>query len=121
MLADLTKSQVFSVARWLNETRDGVLFPASVFKKTSSTQTFLSRHKEDTNLSYDELDSVLDALLAARPRHALPDINARQNDVRKTVFDMEFKRRQEATPLRVSDTPFGRSWSVPLIGHFRLP
>ncbi len=121
VLADLTKSQVFSVARWLNETRDGVLFPASVFKKTSSTQTFLSRHKEDTNLSYDELDSVLDALLAARPRHALPDINARQSDVRKTVFGMEFKRRQEATPLRVSDTPFGRSWSVPLIGRFRLP
>lgn len=121
VLADLTKSQVFAVAHWLNEHRNGMLFPPSIFKKTSTTQAFLSRHKEDTSLSYDELDSVLDALLAARPRHALPDINAKQREVRDTVFGMEFKRRQEATPLYVSGKPFGRAWSVPLIGRFKLP
>ena len=37
------------------------------------------------------------------------------------VFGMEFKRRQEPQPLYVSDKPFGRSWTVPLVGHFNLP
>ncbi len=121
VIADLTKTQVYEVARWLNGSRAGNLFPPSVFKRSPTAQAFLSRHREDTSLSYGELDGVLDALLAARPRLPLPVVNPRQDEVRRNVFSMEFKRRQEPTPLYVSGRPFGRGWSVPLVGRFRLP
>ena len=116
VIADLTKSQVYAVAHWLNEDRKG-LFPETMLKKAPSCKS--SRQMQD--LPYGELDEVLDALLAARPRRPLTDLHARQKDVRQRVFGMEFKRRQEPQPLYVSDKPFGRSWTVPLVGHFNLP
>ena len=116
VIADLTKSQVYAVAHWLNEARKG-LFPETMLKKSPSCKS--SRQMQD--LPYGELDEVLDALLAARPRRPMADLHARQKDVRQRVFGMEFKRRQEPQPLYVSDKPFGRSWTVPLVGHFNLP
>ena len=116
VIADLTKSQVYAVAHWLNEDRKG-LFPETMLKKAPSCKS--SRQMQ--NLPYGELDEVLDALLAARPRRPMADLHARQKDVRQRVFGMEFKRRQEPQPLYVSDKPFGRSWTVPLVGHFNLP
>lgn len=116
VIADLTKSQVYAVAHWLNEARKG-LFPETMLKKAPSCKS--SRQMQD--LPYGELDEVLDALLAARPRRPMADLHARQKDVRQRVFGMEFKRRQEPQPLYVSDKPFGRSWTVPLVGHFNLP
>lgn len=116
VVADLTKSQVYAVAHWLNTDRKG-LFPESMLKKAPSCKS--SRQMQD--LPYGELDEVLDALLAARPRRPLANLHARQNEVRQRVFGMEFKRRQEPQPLYVSDKPFGRSWTVPLVGHFNLP
>ena len=116
VIADLTKSQVYAVAHWLNQDRKG-LFPESMLKKAPSCKS--SRQMQD--LPYGELDEVLDALLAARPRRPMADLHARQKDVRQRVFGMEFKRRQEPQPLYVSDKPFGRSWTVPLVGHFNLP
>ena len=116
VIADLTKSQVYAVAHWLNQDRKG-LFPESMLKKSPSCKS--SRQMQD--LPYGELDEVLDALLAARPRRPLTDLHPRQSDVRQRVFGMEFKRRQEPQPLYVSDKPFGRSWTVPLVGHFNLP
>ncbi len=121
VIADLTKTQVYDVAHWLNDHRAGTLFPPSVLKRTPSSQTFLSRHRESSSLPYVELDTVLDSLLTARPRQPLPAVNARQDEVRDNVFRMEFKRRQEPTPLSVSGRPFGRGWRVPLAGRFRLP
>ena len=116
VIADLTKSQVYAVAHWLNQDRKG-LFPETMLKKSPSCKS--SRQMQD--LPYGELDEVLDALLAARPRRPLTDLHPRQSDVRQRVFGMEFKRRQEPQPLYVSDKPFGRSWTVPLVGHFNLP
>ena len=116
VIADLTKSQVYAVAHWLNEARKG-LFPETMLKKAPSCKS--SRQMQD--LPYGELDEVLDALLAARPRRPMADLHAHQKDVRQRVFGMEFKRRQEPQPLYVSDKPFGRSWTVPLVGHFNLP
>ena len=117
VVADLTKTQVQAVARWLNEARD--IFPASVLQNAS--QTRISRQKTGLALPYAELDTVLDALLAAQPRRPLPRIHKRQDEVRDRVFGMEFKRRQEPQPLYVSDKPFGRAWTVPLTGKFNLP
>lgn len=118
VVADLTKTQVYAVARWLDEKRGG-LFPASVFKCAPSCNKQPSRQMSD--LPYADLDVVLDALLAAKPRRLLPRLDQRQDDVRDRVYNMEFKRRQMPQPLYVSSKPFGRDWTVPLVGHFRLP
>lgn len=116
VIADLTKSQVYDVAAWLHEDRKG-LFPESVLRKAPSRK----RSRQMQDLPYRELDDVLGALLTARPRRPLPTLHDRQSEVRERVFGMEFKRRQEPQPLYVSDRPFGRSWTVPLVGHFTLP
>ncbi len=118
VVADLTKTQVREVAGWLNEDRRG-LFPESVLARAHPGQETGARQQAD--LPYAELDVVLDALLAARPRRPMPSLDEKQDEVRGRVFAMEFKRRQEPQPLYVSDKPFGRSWSVPLVGSFRLP
>ncbi|MBQ2515819.1 MAG: NAD+ synthase, partial [Desulfovibrio sp.] len=75
----------------------------------------------DTIPPYDELDPIIEAVISAESRVPAGDLGPRAEEVRTRIFRAEFKRRQEPQPLYVSQRPFGRAWSVPLAGRFRLP
>ena len=121
VIADLTKTQVYSVGAWYNTWKGRTIIPTAIFTKEPSAELRPGQKDSDSIPPYADLDPVLEALLAAEPRHAVADLGPRGEEVRTRLFRAEFKRRQEPQPLYVSAKPFGRAWTVPLAGNFRLP
>lgn len=121
VIADLTKTQVYSVGAWYNSWKGRQVIPQAIFDKEPSAELRPGQKDSDSIPPYADLDPVLETLLSSEPRRPLGDLGPRGEEVRGRLFRSEFKRRQEPQPLYVSPRPFGRAWSVPLAGHFRLP
>ncbi|WP_297847752.1 NAD+ synthase [uncultured Desulfovibrio sp.] len=121
VIADLTKTRVYAVARWYNTYRGAEIIPRNVFDKAPSAELRPGQKDTDSLPPYEELDPVLEALLepsAERQDKPLDDLCL---EVRHKLFRAEFKRRQEPPALHVSRTPFGAGWRAPVAGRYRLP
>lgn len=121
VIADLTKTQVYDVAAWFNRLRGSEVIPRAIFDKAPSAELRPGQKDSDSIPPYEDLDPLLEAILSAAPRVPVANRSSRYEEVRMKLFRAEFKRRQEPQPLYVSSKPFGRAWSVPLAGKFRLP
>ncbi len=121
VIADLTKTQVYQVAEWYNKAKGREVIPRAIFEKATSAELRPGQKDSDTIPPYDELDPIIEAVISAESRVPAGDLGPRAEEVRTRIFRAEFKRRQEPQPLYVSQRPFGRAWSVPLAGRFRLP
>ena len=121
VIADLTKTQVYDVAEWYNRSRGSNVIPRAIIEKAPSAELHPGQKDSDSLPPYSELDPIIETLIAAEPRTPLSPCGPRGPEVRARLFRSEFKRRQEPQPLYVSARPFGRAWSVPLAGNFRLP
>lgn len=121
VIADLTKTQVYDVAEWYNRSRGSDIIPRAIIEKAPSAELHPGQKDSDSLPPYSELDPIIETLIAAEPRTPLSPCGPRGPEVRARLFRSEFKRRQEPQPLYVSARPFGRAWSVPLAGNFRLP
>lgn len=125
VIADLTKTQVYAVARWYNEHRGAAVIPQNVFDKAPSAELRPGQKDADSLPPYEELDPILERLLAD------PDSGAGAGqdtpltqtclEVRDKLFRAEFKRRQEPLALQVSRVPFGAGWQAPVAGRYCLP
>lgn len=121
VIADLWKTEVYALARWLN--RDGERVPRSTIDKPPSAELRPDQLDTDSLPPYGELDPVLRLLVeeelpvaevAGRTGMARAEVARLQ----RLVMANEFKRFQYAPTLRVS----GRSWSgrrVPVAHRFR--
>ncbi len=119
VIADLTKTEVYAVARWFNTARGEELIPRAIFDKAPSAELRPGQKDSDSLPPYDVLDPALQHLLSPDP-HGLP-LSPVERDVRARMFAAEFKRRQEPPALYLSDMPFGGGWQVPMSGRYRMP
>ncbi len=115
-IADLYKTEVYALARWLN--RDGERIPVPTITKPPSAELRPDQTDQDSLPPY----AVLDRILRAHVEQALgPEaIVARGEDpavvrdVLALVRRAEFKRWQMAPGLRVSPRAFGVGRRIPL-------
>jgi len=115
-IADLPKTRVFSLCRWLN--RDRELIPANVLAKPPSAELRPGQLDSDSLPPYEILDDILDRLVN---RHqAASDIVAAGRDpavvqrVAQLVARAEFKRRQAPPGLKLTERAFGTGWRMPI-------
>ena len=115
-IADVPKTQVFELCRWLN--REQTIIPPSVLTKPPSAELKPGQVDTDSLPHYDVLDGILGRLVE---KHQSPQeiINAgfEQEVVVKIcqlVQRSEFKRRQAAPGLKVTDRAFGAGWRMPI-------
>jgi NAD+ synthetase len=116
VIADVPKTRVYRVASWLN--RDGEIIPASVLTKPPSAELRENQTDQDALPPYDVLDDILerhieryqsaDEIVAAGFD---PSVVRRVLDLVRTA---EFKRRQAAPGLRISERAFGTGWRMPI-------
>jgi NAD+ synthase (glutamine-hydrolysing) len=121
VIADVFKTEVYQVARWIN--RDRVIIPTDSITKPPSAELRPDQKDQDSLPEYEVLDAILHAYVV---EHLSRDaILARGfppavvNDVLNKVTFTEYKRRQAAPGLKVSPRAFGMGRRIPIAQRFR--
>jgi len=118
VISDVPKSMVYRVARWLNGSRGREIIPCRVLSKAPTAELRPGQKDQDSLPPYDVLDQILEMHIE---RHqSEEEILARGFDaamVRRVlalVKSAEFKRKQAAPGLKVTDRAFGSGWRMPV-------
>jgi len=121
LLGDVYKTMVYRVARWLN--RNGVVIPESTMTKPPSAELRPNQTDQDSLPPYDVLDGILK--LYIEEWKEVDEIAAAGYDrdlvarILRMVDTAEFKRRQAAPTIRVSQKAFGSGRDMPIAQRWR--
>ncbi|NEO83295.1 MAG: NAD+ synthase [Spirulina sp. SIO3F2] len=116
VIADLPKTQVFALCRWLN--RDQAVIPDNILTKPPSAELKPDQVDQDSLPPYDILDDILARYIEQHQSTAeiVASGHERQTVQRvlKLVNRAEFKRRQAPPGLKITDRAFGTGWRMPI-------
>jgi NAD+ synthase (glutamine-hydrolysing) len=135
VISDVPKTLVFSLCRWLNASGyvgavDGAcspspspplrkeIIPVNIINKAPSAELKPGQIDQDSLPDYDVLDDILQRLI--EHHQSVQEIVAAGHDaavvkrVVRLVRQAEFKRRQAAPGLKISDRAFGTGWRMPI-------
>jgi NAD+ synthase (glutamine-hydrolysing) len=122
LLKDVFKTDVFRLARYLNEREGSELVPASTIERAPSAELRSDQLDADSLPPYPELDPVLEAYVELdRSREELlesfdPDVVERALAL---VDRAEYKRRQAPPGVKLRPRAFGRDWRPPITNRWR--
>ena len=121
-IGDLPKTAVYAVSRWLN--RQGAeLIPERIIARPPTAELRENQTDQDTLPPYADLDRVLfghiEEHLGAEALIERGEPAALVHRVLKLVARSEYKRRQAAPVLRVSERAFGEGWRFPIAQRYR--
>jgi NAD+ synthase/NAD+ synthase (glutamine-hydrolysing) len=124
VIADVPKTMVYRVSRWLNETRGTTVIPEPVLTKAPSAELRPNQTDQDSLPPYDLLDDILqrhiDQHQAAGEIVAAGFERETVRRVLRLVRLAEFKRKQAAPGLKVTDRAFGTGWRMPIAARAPL-
>ena len=118
VISDVPKTMVYAVARWLNERRDAEVVPRAIIDKPPSAELRPDQTDQDSLPPYEVLDAILALLI--EEHLGVAEIAARGYDeaivarVVRLVSVNEFKRKQAAPGIKVTDRAFGMGWRMPI-------
>ncbi|HUP62972.1 MAG TPA: NAD+ synthase [Thermoanaerobaculia bacterium] len=121
LLGDVYKTMVYRVAHWLNRERE--VIPQSTMTKPPSAELRPNQTDQDTLPPYEVLDGILK--LYIEEWKEVSEIAAAGFDrtlverILKMVDTAEFKRRQAAPTIRVSEKAFGSGRDMPIAQRWR--
>ena len=116
VIADLPKTRVYAVSEWVNRERE--IIPRAILTKAPSAELRPNQTDQDSLPPYDELDAILERHVERYQSEA--EIVAAGFDratvrrVLRLVRTAEFKRRQAAPGLRITERAFGTGWRMPV-------
>jgi NAD+ synthase (glutamine-hydrolysing) len=117
LLGDLYKSQVFSLAKYINRKFNNAI-PEEIISRPPTAE--LRENQEDSQSlpEYDILDSILESILSNRhTKDELLANNFKEEDVDKVLNlyrRSEFKRYQFCPIIKVSTRSFGFGYRIPI-------
>ncbi|NUN65181.1 NAD+ synthase [Pseudanabaena biceps] len=128
-IADVPKTRVFSLCEWLNRTESELaikkgkteVIPVNIITKPPSAELKPDQLDQDSLPPYDVLDDILDKLI--HQHFSASEIVASGQDqaivdrVVRLVKIAEFKRRQAAPGLKITDRAFGSGWRMPIASN----
>jgi NAD+ synthetase len=128
-ISDLTKAQVYRLARWINANHARCGFgappiPDAVLTKPPSAELRPDQTDQDTLPPYDQVDEIIDRYVGRRQSAARIAAEAGiPRDVVSRVIRLvdvsEFKRRQTPVGLKVTDVAFGAGRRMPIAQGWR--
>ncbi len=120
VIADLPKTKVFNLCRWLN--RDREIIPANIITKPPSAELKPGQMDCDSLPPYEVLDDILHRIVHQyqSPREIIATGHKPEvvNKVMKLVARAEFKRRQAPPGLKITDRAFGTGWRMPIASNW---
>lgn len=116
VIADVPKTRVFALCRWLN--RDREVIPQNILDKPPSAELKPGQVDQDSLPPYDILDDILYRMVNRHESSAQIIASGHDeeivNKVMRLVQRAEFKRRQAAPGLKITDRAFGTGWRMPI-------
>jgi len=139
VIADVPKTRVYSLCKWLNATKSGDVHPSSqlpiptskteiipsnILSKPPSAELKPGQVDQDSLPSYDILDDILHRLIHEHQGLAQiieaghdPEV---VNKIMRLVASAEFKRRQAPPGLKITDRAFGTGWRMPIASRWAV-
>jgi len=118
VIADVPKTMVYRVSRWLNETNRRAVIPEPILTKAPSAELRPNQTDQDSLPPYDVLDDILHRHIEQhQPAGEIVAAGFDPATVRRVlrlVRLAEFKRKQAAPGLKVTDRAFGTGWRMPI-------
>ena len=115
-IADVPKTKIVALCEWLN--REKEIIPINIITKPPSAELKPGQLDQDSLPDYEILDDILDRYI--QNHESQTEILAAGYDpavvtkVLRLVKIAEFKRRQSAPGLKVTDRAFGTGWRMPI-------
>jgi NAD+ synthase (glutamine-hydrolysing) len=123
LLKDVYKTDVFRLARHLNERADRELIPQSVIDRAPSAELRADQRDEDSLPPYAKLDKVLEAYVELDSSREELTTNGFDTEVVDRAVEMidkaEYKRRQAPPGVKLRPKAFGRDRRVPITNRWR--
>ena len=129
-IKDLYKMQVYALARWRNTHRpkggkgpEGTVVPERILTKAPTAELKANQTDQDSLPPYPVLDDILECLI--ENEMPLADIVARGHNpdvvkkIERMLYLAEYKRRQAAPGVKISEKSFGRDRRYPITNKFR--
>ena len=118
VISDVPKTMVYRIARWLNSTRSQEIIPEATLTKAPSAELRPNQIDRDSLPPYGVLDEILYRYI--EQHQSAGEITDAGNDasivrqVLRLVKAAEFKRKQAAPGIKVTDRAFGSGWRMPV-------
>jgi NAD+ synthase (glutamine-hydrolysing) len=123
LLKDVFKTDVFRLARHLNERAGKELIPATIIERAPSAELRDEQLDEDSLPPYPALDRVLEAYVEQdRSREELSQDGFDADVVERAlalIDRAEYKRRQAPPGVRLTPKAFGRDRRTPITNRWR--
>jgi NAD+ synthase (glutamine-hydrolysing) len=122
LLKDVFKTDVFRLARFLNDRAGRELIPYSTIERPPSAELRAGQRDDQSLPPYELLDPVLEALIELdRSREELlAEFDADTVERALALVDRaEYKRRQAAPGVKLRPRAFGRDWRPPITNRWR--
>ncbi len=129
-IKDLYKTQVYALSQYRNAARpkgclgpEGVVIPQNILTKAPTAELRENQTDQDSLPPYDVLDGILEALVdreeplsAIIARGHAPEV---VKNVERLLYLSEYKRRQSAPGVKITERNFGRDRRYPIVNRFR--
>ena len=122
VLKDVFKTDVFRLARYLNQRAGRELIPVSTIERAPSAELRHDQRDEDSLPPYATLDPVLEAYveLDRSREELLEEFNRTVVERALAMVDRaEYKRRQAPPGVKLRPKAFGRDWRTPVTNQWR--
>jgi NAD+ synthase (glutamine-hydrolysing) len=121
-LKDVFKTDVFRLARHLNERAGRELIPASVIERAPSAELRADQRDEDSLPPYSKLDYVLEAYVELDQSREELSLDGFDPDLVERALELvdraEYKRRQAPPGVKLRPKAFGRDRRVPITNRW---
>ncbi|MEO8332695.1 MAG: NAD+ synthase [Gallionella sp.] len=121
VLKDVSKTLVYRLARYRNTL--GLVIPERIITRPPSAELRADQTDQDSLPPYDVLDAIMACYV--EQNLAIPEIIARgyaEADVRRVVHLIrisEYKRRQSAVGIRITERSYGKDWRYPITVRYQ--
>lgn len=123
VISDLPKTAVYRLAKWLNSQMKKEIIPATVLCKAPTAELRFGQTDQDSLPPYEILDDILERYIEKhQSRGDLLALGYEKTMVDRVLWlvkNAEFKRRQAAPGLKVTDRAFGSGWRMPVASRAR--
>lgn len=122
LLKDVFKTDVFRLARHLNERAGRELIPETTIERPPTAELRADQRDDQSLPPYDLLDPVLEAYveLDRSREELLEQFDAATVERTLALVDRaEYKRRQAAPGVKLRPRAFGRDWRTPITNRWR--
>jgi len=119
-LGDVSKLEVYKLARYVNEKAGREIIPKNVFEKKPSPEL---KEGQFDPFDFDVVSPLVDEIIEnRRSRQELIDMGYLQEIVEDTyrrVRNAEYKRWQAAPCIKITPKAFGIGWKMPIVNKYR--